>query len=322
MRTFDQMTIDSTGAFLIGELERLDPTLNMPLVAYTWSRDIDLREDVSIADENSSFTNSSFAAVGGINPNGKNWIGKDSKAIAGLALDIGKTLSPLFPWGMELGWTLLELASAQQVGRPVDMQKYDGMQMKWNMDIDEMVYIGDSGLGKYGLINSTSVITSGNVAAGAGGLRTWVSKTPAEIMQDVNTLCNAVYAASGWAVCPRDLLLPPTNFAYIAGQDVGIAGYRSILEWLKANSLSNAINGVPLNIKPCKWCETGATTTGLSYQRMVAYTKDKKYVRFPMVPMQRTPLEFRSIWQLVTYYARLGVVEMVYPETIGYADGI
>lgn len=36
MITFDQATVDSSGAFLIGELERLDQTLNLPLVGYTW----------------------------------------------------------------------------------------------------------------------------------------------------------------------------------------------------------------------------------------------------------------------------------------------
>lgn len=34
MITFDQATVDSSGAFLIGELERLDQTLNLPLVGY------------------------------------------------------------------------------------------------------------------------------------------------------------------------------------------------------------------------------------------------------------------------------------------------
>ena len=39
--TFDDRwatTIDSTGAFLIGELERLDQTLHDPLIAVTWAR--------------------------------------------------------------------------------------------------------------------------------------------------------------------------------------------------------------------------------------------------------------------------------------------
>ena len=65
MMTFDQRTVDSSGAFLVGELERLDQTMHEPLASVTWSRDIDLRSDVSIADETSSFTNSTFAAAGG-----------------------------------------------------------------------------------------------------------------------------------------------------------------------------------------------------------------------------------------------------------------
>ena len=33
MLTYDQYTIDSSGAFLIGELERLDQTLHAPLLS-------------------------------------------------------------------------------------------------------------------------------------------------------------------------------------------------------------------------------------------------------------------------------------------------
>ena len=51
MITFDQATVDGSGAFLVGELERLDQGLNLPLVGYTWTRDIQLREDVFFADD-------------------------------------------------------------------------------------------------------------------------------------------------------------------------------------------------------------------------------------------------------------------------------
>ena len=320
MFTYDRATIDSAGTFLIGELERLDPTMHEPLYAVTWSRDIDLREDVSIADETSSFTNTTFAAAGGVAPNGKNWIGKDSNAITGIALDIGKTASPLYLWGMELGYTIPELLSAQQIGRPIDTQKLEGIKIKHNMDIDEMVYVGDSTLGKYGLINSTSVTTTGNVAAGAATTRTWVTKTPMEIVYDINTLIETVWAASGHSICPTELRLPPTQFAYIAAQDAGIAGAKSILTFIEENCIALKINGTKINIQPVKWLE--AANSGLGTQRMVAYTKEKNRIRFPLVPLQRTPLEYRSIWQLTTYFGRLGVVEIPYPETIGYADGI
>ncbi len=325
MMTYDRRTIDGTGAFLIGELERLDQTLHMPLVSVTWSRDIDLREDVSIADETSSFTNSSFAAAGGIAAGGKSWIGKDSNAIAGVSLDIGKTAQPLYLWGQEISWTIPELESAQRLGRPVDAQKFEVMRLKHNMDIDEQVYVGDTTLGVYGLTNHGSVTNVTNVAAGAASGLTWETKTSDEILTDVNELLSSVWAASGWAVIPTQLRLPPRKYSYLVANKVSNAGNMSILEFLRANNLAKS-NGQDLNIQPLKWLNGrgsgGTAGDDTTTNRMMAYTKEKDRVRYPMTPLQRTPLEYRSLYQLTTYFGRLGVLEVVYPETIGYRDGL
>jgi hypothetical protein len=324
MLTYDKYTIDSTGAFLIGELERLDQNLHEPLYNVTWGRDIDLREDVSIADEVSSFTNSSFATAGAPETNGKNWIGKNSNAIPGPALDIGKTSSPLYLWGIEISYTIPELISAQQLGRPVDAQKYQAMQIKYQMDVDEMVYIGDDILSRYGMLNNPNV-TSASVATGAAGSTLWTEKTPDEILEDVNSLIQACWAAAAYAVCPSKLLLPPAQFAYITSQKVSDAGNISILSFLEDNCIALKINGKKLDIQPCKWLVGRGTPAGspaVATDRMIVYTQDKNRVRYPLVPLQRTPLEYRSIYHLTTYFGRLGVVEIVYPETMYYADGI
>jgi hypothetical protein len=318
MMTYDAATRDSTGSFLVGELERLDQTLHDPLVAVTWGRDIDLREDVTIADEVSSFTNSTFASAGGITPTGKAWIGKDVNTITGVALDIGRQSQPLFLWGMEVSYTIPELESAQKLGRPIDQQKYKAMQIKYQMDIDEMVYTGDSTLGYYGLVNSPAV-TANNVVNGAASSPLWANKTPDEILKDVNTLLTNVWQASGWAVVPSELRIPPAQYGYLVATKVSQAGNNSILTYLKENSISNNANGTPLSIQPLKWLVgRGASAT----DRMLAYTKDKERVRYPLTPLQRTPVEYRSLYQVTTYFCRLGVMEFVYPETLGYADGI
>jgi hypothetical protein len=314
MFTFDRNTIDASGVFLIGELERLDQKLHMPLASVTWSRDIDLRNDVSIADEFSSFTNSSFAAAPGVPGSGKAWIGKDANAITGIALDIGKTTSPLPLWGMQLGWTIPELESAQKVGRPVDQQKFDGMQLKYQMDIDEQVYTGDAALGYKGLVNSSAVTNVSNAVTG-----NWSTATPDQILADVNELLNSVWAASGYAYVPSKLLIDPQNYSRLVSTKVSTAGNISILEFLKQNSLSNSVNGRELDIQPVKWLTTAGAS---SNTRMVAYTQEEDKVRFPLVPLQRTPLEYRDLRQLVTYFGRLGVVEVVYAELIGYRDGM
>ncbi|MBU9818153.1 DUF2184 domain-containing protein [Rahnella sp. C60] len=312
MQTFDQATVDGTGAFLIHELERLDQTLNMPLVSFTWGRDIQLREDVSIADEISSFTQSGFSASGSPASNGKNWLSKTATAIAGVNVDISKQGFPLTLWGMELGWTLPELQAAAQVGRPIDSQKYEGMQLKWNMDTDEQVYIGDTGLNIKGLLN-LSQITATNAA------KTFATSTPDEMRVAINTVLSLAWANSAYSMVPTDLLIPPEQYALLASTIVSTAGNQSLLTYLETNTIAYHQNGRPLNIRPVKWAKgigTGAT------DRMVAYTNDKKFVRFPMVPLMSVPVQYRGLYQLVTYYGKLGAVEPVYTETLAYMDGI
>ncbi len=316
--TFDQATIDSAGVFLVGELERLDQTLHMPLTTVSWNRDIDLREDVTIADEVSSYTNSSFAAAGGMNPAGKAWISKDANAITGIALDIGKTPKPLHLWGMEMKWTIPELESARRIGRPIDSQKLEGLKLKHNMDVDEMVYIGDTTKNATGLVNYSG-ITPTNVVNGASASPLWANKTPDEILKDVNTLLNAAWSASALAVVPSELRLPPAQFSLIAGARLGTNNDTTILEFIREKNISSVVNGKPLNIQPLKWLTgRGAGAT----DRMIVYTRNQEYVRYPLVPLQRTPLEYRSLFQITTYFGRLGELEMPYPETVAYADGV
>lgn len=331
-RTHDgKRTVDSTGAFLIGELERLDQELHMPLAAVSWSRDIDLREDVTIADEVSSFTLSTFAAAGGLGAgngirNGKSWIGKSTDQIGGIGIDIGKIGVQLRLWGQEIKFTIPELESAAKLGRPIDDQKHEGLKLKHQMDIDEQVYVGDATTGDTGLVNHTLVANVSNVPNGALGSPLWSSKTPGEILADVNAFITSVWATSGWAVMPNRLLLPPAVYGYISTQLISSAGSVSILKYLLENNVLVSSGAGKLEIQPAKWligAGSGGTlgTTG-TVDRMCLYTKEKKYLRFPMTMLQRTPVQYMSIYHMSTYYCRLGSVELVYPETIGYRDGL
>ncbi len=324
--TYDQMTIDSTGAFLVGQLERLDQTLNEPLVEFTWSRDIDLRTDVSAADEIASFTNSTFASAGGVRAGGLNWISNEGNAISGPSVDIGKTGQPMRLWGAEVKYTVPELVKSQKLGMPIDAQKVEAMNMKRNMDIDQIVYVGDPDMSFTGLINSVGAVGSAtNVANGAAGTPQWVTKTADEILKDVNNTLVDAWSSAGWKVMPNRLLLPPAQYGDIAARKVSEAGNMSILTYVLENNISTR-SGTKLEILPLKWligAGTGGTLGQLgTVDRMVAYNKDRKYVQFPMTELQRTPLEYRSLFQITTYWSRLGQIEFRYGVTLAYRDGL
>lgn len=312
MITYDRQTIDNSGAFLIGQLERFDPVLNMPLLAYTWSRDVDLREDVSIADEMSSFSNSSFAAPSSVGTEGESWISNSTNVIAGVDLDIQKTTLPLTPWSRQLSWTVFELASALQMGRPIDSQKLEAMNQTYQLNVDRQVYVGSTILGVKGLFNQAGVKV-------INAAKTWASSTAMEIAKSINDGLTTAWKQTGRAVVPDSLRLPPDQYALLSSIIVSDAGNRSLLDYLSENTIAYKQNGKPLDIQPVKWLEAGAMQ---NVNRMVFYTKDRKYVQFPLVPLQRTPMEYRDLRQLVTYYSKVGAVELRYSDTMLYVDGI
>lgn len=315
---------DSQLAFFINQLENFDPKLHEPLFSVSWGRDIKLRGNVSLGNESTSFTRSTFGGAGTLSSKlpgkgaAKPFISGNTTAIPGVGVNSSKIVTPLRPLARQIDYTSIELERSQLLGQPIDAQKLVALQSLYQMETDAMVYIGDTDVGASGLVNNSEV-TVNEVAAGVSTFTAWSKKTPDEILADVNTLLDNAWLASGYAVCPHKLLLPPTQFSYLTSQKVSSAGNVSILKFLKENSIALAINGAELDIQPVKWL-AGA---GVDAQdRMLVYTNDLNYIRFPMVPIRRETAYYQGISFIAPYVYAFGEVEVVYPETISYADGI
>ncbi len=146
-----------------------------------------------------------------------------------------------------------------------------------------------------------------------------MNKTAVEILFDLNEVLRKCWLSSAYAVCPSGLRLPPAQYSYLASTLVSSAGNTSILTFLKQNSIALNINGRELDIQPVKWLAgAGANST----DRMMVYTNDLQYVRFPMVPIRRETAYYQGIRFTAPYVWAYGEVEFVYPETLRYADGI
>lgn len=310
--------MDSSLAYYINQLESFDPKLHDPLFLVSWGRDIQLRPGVSLDLEATSFTRSSFAGTGSQSAQGKPWLNGTSDNMPGVSVNGEKLTTPFRLLGREITFTSVELSRSQKLGQPIDQQKMNGLNNLYQLETDAMVYIGDSDVGAEGLFNS-SLVTSALVVAGASTSRLWSTKTPDEILADVNTLLNASWAASGYKVMPQELRLPPTQFALIAQMKVSSAGNVSVLSYLEDNSVALRVNGKKLNIQPAKFL-VGIGASGAD--RMVAYTNAVDMVRFPMAPIARQTAYYQGVTFHAPYIWGYGEVEFVYPETVRYADGI
>ena len=314
MQTFDQATVDSTGAFFQTELTRVDPVLNQPLADFTWSRDIDIGP-LDIGDETTAFDAVKYVATGGVQPGGKSFVGPKTTEVPNAGADMERKTNPTFVWAEAVQMTVIELAQAQKLGRNLPATLMDALNMKKNVDMQNQVYTGDVLQNVKGLVNST-LVTAANVVAGAGG-SLWTQKTDDEILADINTVLSANWAQTGYTFVPRRLGLPPAKFAYLVSRKI-VNGSMSLAKYLAENSLAMTANGTPLELVPMREL-TGAGAGGTD--RMIAYTKRRDFQRIPMSPTASTPVQYRDLHQRSVYYFRVGVVEFVKPETLRYADG-
>lgn len=317
-------TRDSALAYYLNQLDNLDKRLYQPLVEVSWGRDIKLRPGITMSNESTSFILSQFAGTGTLDQDGGNnggnmpFISAETNAIAGVSVDGQRKITPLRLLAREITFTSVELERSQLTGQPIDAQKSNGLNTLYQMNTDQMVYIGAQEVQATGLLNNAT-ITTGNVVNGISGSPLWVNKTPDEILSDVNTLIESTWGQAAFAVCPRKLGLPPFQFSYIASQKVSSAGNVSILKFLKENTITLEITGSQLEIVPMKWA-TGRGVNGTD--RMIAYTNEEDRVRFPMVPIRRETAYYQGIRYTSPYIWAFGEIEFVYPETVQYADGL
>lgn len=309
---FTDAEISSTGAFLVGELERLDQELYAPLADFTWSRDIDLREDVTIADEVTSFMLANYAGgFGSIGGSGKSWIKGMDTTPARVSVETSKVTTPLTPWGMEVSYSIFELQKAMQVGRPIDVQKYDAMKFKHQLDIDQQVYMGDEGIGVKGLLNNDAVVAKSNL--GSVNVKTLSAEDAVNLF---NTVLESSWKATQYIRIPDTILIPPALFAALASKQLPNVD-KNVLEYVLQNNIAVS-NGGKLTIRPVKWLNDSSINSGNG--RLVAYTKARDVVRFPLVQLQSMAPQFRDFMQSVPYYGALGGVEFVRPEMVYYGD--
>ena len=151
----------------------------------------------------------------------------------------------------------------------------------------------------------------------------WKDKTPDQILADVNAAIIANWAAAEYdeSAMPNHILLPYEQYTHIMTAKVTELATETILEFLLKNNAA-AKNGGSLYIGATRWCK-GAGTGGTD--RMAVYCNRERFLSVEeLVPLNRvmsTPNAANACYD-TAYMANLSEVEVFYPQTIAYYDGI
>ena len=315
--------LDAAGAaggmtFLVGELEKQDPRLLEPLTSITAPRDIVMKPGGGWVANTSNV----FVDYAGTGDDEDNIIAGETTNIPVSQANISKDVFKVNTFAEILRAPLFDELKLQQVGRSLTQILDDGLRLNFNKLLDRNVYVGISKSGTYGLVNQPNVFAA-SVDAGASTHTQWNTKTPIEILNDINVLIEETWAASEYdltGMC-NQILIDPANYAYIVMTPVTLAGTQSILNYLETNNIA-ANQGRPLKIFPSRWCigaGVGAT------QRMVGYVNAENRINMDLtVPLSRimTAPNVQSASYETLYAAQLGQVKCLYFQCIRYKDGI
>ena len=216
----------------------------------------------------------------------------------------------------------VDMQKAGFIGRPLDQLLQEGMRLAYDKHMDQSVYTGLETYGTTGLLNNPDA-TETTVAGNGSGSTKWADKTPRQILNDVNAGISAVWEAAEYdpSALPNHILLPYEQYAHILNTPVTELATETILDYILRNNVA-AKNGGSLYVGAARWCK-GIGTGGMD--RMTVYVNHDRFLKLDeLVPLQRvmTSPNASEVCYDTAYMANISEVQVFYPQTIMYFDGI
>ena len=317
--TMDAAGIASGGAILVSELEKRDTMIREPLTSVTYPRDVPNETGGGWVDYVSAMS-VAYGLTNGAHNSPVHAGGANVVPIVQASLDKGLFKAHTFAVAMRI--MFVDMAKSNFIGRSLDQILTQGVRLAYDKHMDANVYVGMDEYGTTGLINNPNA-TETTAAVGAATTTTWATKTPAEILKDVNDALSAAWLAAEYdgSAIPNHILLPFEQYTYIMNTPVSDLATRSILDYILENNIATK-NGGDLIIGATRWLDGAGTD---SSDRMVVYVNDKRVVKVDeLVPLSRvmTSPNTAEVCYDTAYMANLSEVQLFYPGTMIYVDGI
>lgn len=225
-------------------------------------------------------------------------------------------------------YNIEEVNAAIQIGGSLADRRARAARLVYTKFMYDLTLKGDTEKGLGGLINYAGVTTTTAAADGTGSATYWVNssgvgtKTPAQIVRDINVALQGVYLDTNTVEMADTILLPVEAYNYLAATPYSATTMETILSFVQRTNIYTLTTGRPLTIRAVRELGNGASggTTG----RMVAYKNDQDYVKLHL-PM---PHRFLPVWQdgpmnwEVPGIFRTGGIELLTTVAFRYIDGI
>lgn len=221
--------------------------------------------------------------------------------------------SPVKDLGMSYGYSIKEIRRAQKAGISLDAKRAEACRRAIDEKQDKVAWFGDAKSKLPGFINAEG-ITEYVASNGAGGSKTWASKTADEIVADFAAIVSTAPESTNGIEQPDTVILPLSLYLKLQNTPYGSNRDKMLLQFIRENFPQ---------ITRIDWVVDLATAGAGGSTRVMAYARDPMKVevqitqRFEQLPPQLTGMVYD-----INCLQSTGGTLVYYPASVVYCDGL
>lgn len=173
--------------------------------------------------------------------------------------------------GNQYGWNFQEMRNAMMANTNISDTKAMAAKRANSQMERDIAFFGDSEYDLVGLFNHPNVPSGTAAADGTAGATTFASKTPEQILRDMNACANDIVTDTKEVEQPDTMLMPIEQYNLVASTPFSTTNAATIL------SVFLASNPYIKNVIPCDQCNSVSAYAGDDV--MVAYRRAEDVVR-------------------------------------------
>lgn len=224
-----------------------------------------------------------------------------------------ETTGKIHSYGASVEYSVQDIRSSNFAGVPLQDHEMRAARRASEQKLDEIILNGEANGNLYGILTHPNVPEAA-VPNGAGGTPEFSTKTPDEILADLNDIVTDMVELTKGVEAPTDLILPIAQYELINNTARSTTSDTTILQYfLRNNAHIQRVHA---------WYKlTGAGTGGTDV--MIAYRNDPEVLEtvipqeFEMFPAQPKNMAFN-----IPCHARFGGVRIRYPLAVSIRRGI
>ena len=224
--------------------------------------------------------------------------------------------------GNSYGYSLQEIRAAQLAGKGLVARKANAAVRAQREQMNRIAFYGDEQHNLQGLLTNPNLPSVTVENDGEGDATEWSTKTPKQVLRDMNDLVNSIIERTNGAEQPDTLILPIEQYTFVTSTPADTGTDTTIGEYFLTNN--PFVNNLEWS-NELKASERAKHISDDQYtgEIMVAYRRDPDAVMLEIPQMfEQLPVQERNLEFVVPCHSRIAGLIITYPLSMAVGEGI